>query len=809
MPCARWLLLLPFAAPLLYAGPAAELAKGIAQAGLDPQSCYRVRDLTLAKEDLRLYFTDGYLIFGKPIDGDPITAVFVTTLQGGDAEIMALPPNRGERQSLASFTHSPNLDEHFRLAVMLFTDQTYRDLLAQIGDNPSNKKSPEMGLTMAPEWTPVVRNLASSFENRLVLDLLSGPRSSQAFFFAAIAGKELGNFDALYDARSSEQITLGHSAWRDERPYFDVWTSFEARAQRNGTRAAPKPEFDVDDFRISATLLPPDLRVQAVTRVKVTPAGGSGRVFPFELSRSMRVTAASVDGRPAEIFEAESQRSNLIHDRGNGLILLIPPQPLTPGREYEFEFHHEGAVIATAGNKVYAVGSRANWYPNRGLHFTKFDLTFRYPKDLDLVSSGDVVSDVVEGDSRVTRRKVATPVRMVGFNLGVYDREKITRGSQTVEVCANRSLERALLPRPVTPPPIGPPQPAARGRNRLPPPVSGVSGDEAPTVSAPAARLRELASDVASALEFMSARFGPPPLSTLTVSPSPGTFGQGFPGLIYLSTLSYLGPANKPIVGLRESDKLFFSEMLYAHETAHQWWGNLVGSAGYPHDWLLEALANYSALLYLEKHKGTRATESILGDYRDDLMAKADGGRTLESAGPIALGLRLESSLNPKAWRAIVYEKGTWILHMLRRRMGDERFDAFLGELRRRFEWKLLDTESFRLLAAEFLPPKSPDPKLDSFFDQWVYGTGIPALRMTSSLSGKVPALKLTVTVEQTGVDDEFSAAVPVEIQFRRAKTITRVVRTSNEPAVFTIPVPQPPAKVALDPGNSVLAVKR
>src|SRR5262249_16119333 len=153
---------------------------------------------------------------------------------------------------------------------------------------------------------------------------------------------------------------------------------------------------------------------------------------------------------------------------------------------------------------------------------------------------------------------------------------------------------------------------------------------------------------------------------------------------------------------------------------------------------------------------------------------------------------------NPKGWRTIVYEKGTWILHMLRRRMGDERFNSFLGALRKRFEWKSLDTDGFRLLAAEFLPPKSPDPKLDAFFGQWVYSTGIPTLRLSSSLSGKAPALKLTVKVEQSGVEDEFSVAAPVEIRFRGAKTITRLVRTSNEPAAFTIPVSQAPAKVAL-----------
>jgi hypothetical protein len=81
---------------------------------------------------------------------------------------------------------------------------------------------------------------------------------------------------------------------------------------------------------------------------------------------------------------------------------------------------------------------------------------------------------------------------------------------------------------------------------------------------------------------------------------------------------------------------------------------------------------------------------------------------------------------------------------------------------------------------------------------------------MKYALSGKAPALKLTVTVEQSGVDEDFSVPVPVEIQFgKTVKPITRLVRTSNEPAVFTIPVRQAPSKVALDPGASVLAVKK
>ena len=58
--------------------------------------------------------------------------------------------------------------------------------------------------------------------------------------------------------------------------------------------------------------------------------------------------------------------------------------------------------------------------------------------------------------------------------------------------------------------------------------------------------------------------------------------------------------------------------------------------------------------------------------------ARMTDGRTPESAGPITWGYRLNSSLAPHAWQTVTYEKGTWIIHMLRRRMGDESFFSFL-----------------------------------------------------------------------------------------------------------------------------------
>ncbi len=790
--------LLLLAAGLATAGPA-EMARGIRETSLDPMECWRVRDLTLAREDLRLYFNDGYLVFARPLEGRRIAAVF-TTEKEGDAELLLMPPNRGERRSLASYTGSPNLSEHFGMAVLVFSDATYDELLQQIHAHPFSRKTPDMGALAADRWASVVRNIAASFQTRLALDLLSGAPPSEGFFAAALSGRKLGNFDVVFDPRSLEQIVAGQlNASKENRAYFDVWTSFEARGWRNGKRRRPR-DFIVRDYRIEATL-EPDLSLSAVVRLKVDSGGETRRVLAFDLAREVRVESASVDGKPAEVLQRESMRANLVRNTGDDLILVVPPEPLQPGHAYELEFREQGKVVHDAGNEVYYVGARGNWYPNRFMQFATYDITFRHPRELDLVTPGRIVEEKTEGQWRITRRRTGAPVRMAGFNLGRYESVRATRGGYTVDVYANRNVERALERRApeqvvVLPPMIGGP------RQRRPEIL--VLPAEVP-LAEPVTRIDQLASDVADALEFMAARFGPPALDHLNVSPVPGTFGQGFPGLIYLSTLAYLTPQHRAVRALDARQQLFFADILQAHETAHQWWGNVVGSAGYHDDWLMEALANYSALLFLEKHKGPRQVETALEEYQANLLEKTEGGEMVDSIGPVVLGPRLATSQAPGAWRAIIYGKGSWILHMLRRQMGDAAFLKMLGELRRRYEFNSVSTEQFRLLAANYVPAKSPDPKLIAFFDQWIYGTGIPSLKLSYAVKGSGRGMHLAGTITQTDVDEHFSATVPVEVHFGRGKPLVQWVSTGPEPAAFTVPLKQKPARVVLDPSRSVL----
>jgi hypothetical protein len=792
----RWLLALALFARLpLVAATAADVARAIRENSFDREECYRVRDLTLIKEDIRVYLTDGYLIFSKPVEGRPIAALFVADADGGDGEVMLLPPDRAERRSLATYTDSPNLDEHFRGAIFLFTGDVYDALKKQLPDNPANKKVPELGALLDERWTSALRNLGAGYQTRLTLDLLGWPASRPGLLAAFIQGNKLGNFDVVFDPNSTEEILVGQLTTRNNRLYFDTWTSFAARPSR--LHPAPhKPELSLRDYRIEA-VVNEDLTLSAVTRVKVTAAGGAP-VAPFEIAPEMAVTEATVNGRAAEVLQSDAVRVNLMRG-GNNLFLVVPPEPLRDGVEYEFEFHHSGKVIHDAGDRIFYVSARGFWYPMFGQQFATYDLLFRYPRDLDLVTPGAVVEDRTEGDWRTTRRRTSSAIRLAAFNLGNYEHARLERGGYTVDVCANRKLEGALQPRTQS---IVPDPSQGMQRRRQP---AAIDTSVPLEPSPPQTRLQVLASEVASALEYMAGKFGPPALPQLTVSPIPGAFGQGFPGLIYLSTLSYLKSLPTSTNPANVQTELFFEDVLQAHEVAHQWWGNRVTAASYRDGWLMEALANYSALLYLEKRKGARAVELMLDAYRSNLLAKGDSGQTVDSSGPIVLGPRLENSQEPRAWRSIVYGKGSWIIQMLRRRMGDERFFAMLRELMTRYAGKELSTENFRELAAQFLPPKSDDPKLEAFFEQWVYGTGIPSLKLAWSIKGKAPSLRLVGTLTQSDAGEDSSVIAPVEIQVARGRTITQWVRSANDPVTFTVALTQPPLKVAMDPHQAVL----
>jgi hypothetical protein len=112
---------------------------------------------------------------------------------------------------------------------------------------------------------------------------------------------------------------------------------------------------------------------------------------------------------------------------------------------------------------------------------------------------------------------------------------------------------------------------------------------------------------------------------------------------VYLSTFAYIDAVSRPAALRDAREQVFYSDQMVPHEVAHQWWGSVISTAHSEDEWLLEALANYSSLLWLEKKRGLKEMETVLNGYRSELLEQDSQGKTYESAGPIVWGDRLNS----------------------------------------------------------------------------------------------------------------------------------------------------------------------
>ena len=797
-----------FAALELTADTATEKLAEIRRLSLDATQCYRVRDLFLEREDFKFYFSDGYLIFSRPVGGRALAALFIADSANDEGELILMPPTRRERHSLNRFTSQPVLNEKFRQAMMFFTDDTAAVLRAGLATNEFNKADPEAGERLANHWSPVLEGMIPNVETRLLLDTFTPLDPRSGFFGATLAGGPLGQFDVLVDPRRPEQIHIGQTVWREKRQYYETWCRFQGRSFRQGHQQPISADGWLEDYRIISRLSA-DLDMETVAAATFRTKGSDERMFFFEISERLHVSKVLIDGEAVEFIQFDQPVSNEVGRRQNSLVAVVLPTRPEPGSSYKIEFHYQGRIIAKTGDGVYYVGNRGNWYPRRRATFTWFHLVFHYPQELDLVATGRLVEQSTHEGVTTSRFHTDSPILQAGFNLGRYKKASRNVGPYRLQVCANQQTDQQhTLPSAIA---VTEPSLVQRGR-RTPsstPSTSVLAKLARPEFVRPVDRLEDVADDSAAALTFFAERFGPPVSPNIVISPIPTPFSQGFAGLVYASTLSYFRQEDPPLAGLPVSERVFHAELVRPHELAHQWWGNLLTAENSADGWMIEALATYSSLMFLEHRTGQDALNRVLEEFKAHLLSKNDARATTESAGAIVLGPRLSSSHTPNARRIIVYEKGAWILHMLRSMVGDEQFLRLLRDIATSYKLDRISTDDFRREAARFVPPGSSDPELEDFFDQWVYSIGIPTLKLTYRVRKKRPGTILSGEIHQQNVPAYFSVPVPLRIQTSSGQTLVHTVETMGEVTPFEVVLDSKPAQVTLDPDQTLLAVKK
>ena len=130
--------------------------------------------------------------------------------------------------------------------------------------------------------------------------------------------------------------------------------------------------------------------------------------------------------------------------------------------------------------------------------------------------------------------------------------------------------------------------------------------------------------------------------------------------------------------------------------------------------------------------------------------------------------------------------------------LAEARFLAMLAELRKRYEFRAVTTEGLRALVQEFRPRGVTAESIDTFFDNWVYATGVPGLKLEYKVTGAPPSVSLSGALAQSGVDEDFSIDVPVEVQFAKGPSQTIWIRSSTGEETFSEKLRQTPVRVVV-----------
>jgi hypothetical protein len=451
-----------------------------------------------------------------------------------------------------------------------------------------------------------------------------------------------------------------------------------------------------------------------------------------------------------------------------------------------------------------------------------FDLEFHYPAGWTLVATGSpqpvpTTGRDADAPGEQTSRWVSErPIPVAGFNLGKYKVATVKAGTVTVETYATFGVERGF---PTPPVQVLHPNPQDTTLPQRAPQVI------APDNPSPARNALSVAAATARAIQYYADRFGPFPYSRLALTQMPGGDSQGWPGLVFLSSYAFL--ADQERKELRFSPhQVLLQEQIAAHETAHQWWGDLVTWTTYRDQWLSEGLANYSALMMLQE-KNPSGFHEIMERYRRELVEKDKTGFRPKDAGPVTLGSRLLSSRSPVGYDVISYGRSTWLFHMLRTMLQDgvalqsagagrsgngkdEPFVRALRKVRDRYQGKSVSTRELLDVFAEDLPPAlryEGRNSLDWFLEGWVNGTSLPKLELRAvKFLPKNGGTLVSGTILQKDVPRDLVTSVPVygSIAGKRPVLIGRVFADGEESS-FHLSAPAGISKIVLDPNGAIL----
>jgi len=757
--------------------PAATVWNALSTPAMDPRKSAHAENVDIVRDHVRINLTDGTIQFTQPVDGVVFGAVF-----HGKGRLQALPPNPQEAQQLRLFTRQDSLNVEFTDATFSFTDGLLEEIGKQVKWQASGPASDDLYAKRQKER----ENLGESSMPRLLQSVLSADRGRTAYFLADLK-TDKSWLEVHDDALEPEDMTIGR--WVDVGPFriFDTWMSFPAGRTSAEAWKDPhaKEDFVIRGYKIDAAVTS-GAELNATARLDLEPRLAGQSVLIFDLDANLRLESIKDSSNNTLAFYQSRETKDRNQSYGD-YVAVILRQPLAVGTPLSLDFRYGGKrAIRKAGTGNYFCES-SGWYPERPNSFSAradFDLTFHSPKNAVLVATGEKTSDTVDGGTRITTWKSEIPLAVAGFAYGDYKVTNDKAGDVVIDIYANRSPDDVMTQ-------------VQRYFEEGPGAQQAAVGSMSPSIMA-----KTMGTEIANAVRVYSAWYGPFPYKHISVTSLPisYSYGQGWPGLLYLWSGSFLDSTQRNAIGIR--DQTAVTDFFRGHETSHQWWGHRVGWKSYHDQWLSEGFAEFSGNLYVEYRQNMKEYLSGWRKEKETLRKSDLNGHKVEDLGPIWMGQRIRSSItNGGSYQDLIYSKGGYVLQMLRMQMMNSRdqdpdhaFKEMMQDYCKTFDNQAASTEDFKSIVDKHMTPGMDlegNHRMEWFFNQYVYGTGEAqytfSSRTEATADGKT---HIKGEITRTGVSDTWKDAVPLyaHIGDRTVKMGLLSVTHPNQPFDFLIP---------------------
>ncbi len=747
-----------------------------------------LKNFVLQRDRATITFTDGMVYLSSPVGGKVRSAVYI----GAGNFQAAPPPVTFEQANVRRMLKADDVSSDFKSAVLRFTDDTDSDFLKDgfLQGGAISERATHLAADFGPRF---LKETGVNMSARQLESILN--QETPGVFLIQMDGGQRGRFTYVLDPQARiPLVNFGINAGEKglifayDNDIFDndVWMAFHA----NGDYAKGKAPYsdiynvvDTEKYTMTLDLSEPKKVLGLVTRLDLISRIDGLRVISFAVGEGLSIY--DDERRKKQLYLHGAQLSDgtaltFFQEPWESGFSVVLPKGLAAGQKLSLSLDLKGDFMMESEyvTGTYFPRSTEAWYPRHGyLGRSRFDISMIHRKKDHVVSIGEFIKEGPApgtNDDVLTEFRMEQPVALATFAVGPYEIHKEVAKDDT-----GKQLPIEFYSMPGT---------------RL------------------AVKEDFILAEMSNSVRFFSKMFGAYPYPVFRGAYHPFNFGQGFATTIMIPKAD-------------SASKFTFS--FIAHETSHQWWGDMVLWRSYRDQWLSEGFAEYSGMLYVDSRDKSSSEKELIERARYQLKMPPRtltgvGPGKLADVGPLVMGHRLENRETRGAYTALTYEKGSLVLRMMHFLFtnpdtgdGNAFFDL-MSDFVKRYQGSTATTEQFFALANEHVKSTSLAKKygykdLNWFYRQWVTETYLPSYELSYHIENDSTAgISLKGDVVQTGPPESemWFMPLPLVIHFHGGKTARVTVAAYGDHAPISLKLPASPEKVELDPELWILSDK-